>query len=346
MTVLSNLGVTFVEGSMTLTPSSDMDFPAAHSMDATWFAVDRDGHVGVFDSGEPGAVPKEVNDSIGQDDYAVEQVLDPLPVIAEPEFKLSAVLHPGLRSGVVPRRKGLPSSWPAEGGAELLLFRDASLLTPHVRALPGLHVGRAGPFVLVSLKPDVELTRHDPRWGVWNEFKRASAGSTYITYAKMYGQDFAWDKFKRAASAERAFITYIKLSGRELALARRGLFFYRAHDARFNIAEPYGQVLAPQRPLCLDEAPDPIRDVLMTRARLDISFASSPYVQPMQHVPCAVWAGAVFLDSDGFTVRPFPGTGGAAYRSEAASLLGNGSPEYQSFFKPLVFDPPLGQESP
>ena len=27
------------------------DFPAAHSMDTTWFAVDRDGHVACFDSG-------------------------------------------------------------------------------------------------------------------------------------------------------------------------------------------------------------------------------------------------------------------------------------------------------
>ena len=33
------------------------DFPAAHSMDTTWFAVDRDGHVACFNSGEAGAVP-------------------------------------------------------------------------------------------------------------------------------------------------------------------------------------------------------------------------------------------------------------------------------------------------
>jgi hypothetical protein len=35
------------------------DFPAAHSMDTTWFAVDRDGHVAAFESGEAGAVPTE-----------------------------------------------------------------------------------------------------------------------------------------------------------------------------------------------------------------------------------------------------------------------------------------------
>lgn len=34
------------------------DFPAAHSMDTEWFAVDADGNIGIFDSGEGGAVPE------------------------------------------------------------------------------------------------------------------------------------------------------------------------------------------------------------------------------------------------------------------------------------------------
>src|SRR5947209_1888144 len=33
------------------------DYPAAHSMDTDWYAVDRDGHVALFNSGEAGAVP-------------------------------------------------------------------------------------------------------------------------------------------------------------------------------------------------------------------------------------------------------------------------------------------------
>ncbi|AFY54622.1 hypothetical protein Riv7116_2090 [Rivularia sp. PCC 7116] len=33
------------------------DFPAAHSMDTDWFAVDADGNVGIFNSSEGGAVP-------------------------------------------------------------------------------------------------------------------------------------------------------------------------------------------------------------------------------------------------------------------------------------------------
>ncbi len=35
------------------------DFPAAHSMDTTWFAIDRDGHVAVFETGEAGCVPTD-----------------------------------------------------------------------------------------------------------------------------------------------------------------------------------------------------------------------------------------------------------------------------------------------
>jgi hypothetical protein len=36
----------------------DVDFPAAHSMDTAWYAVDRDGHVGIFVTGEEGHMPR------------------------------------------------------------------------------------------------------------------------------------------------------------------------------------------------------------------------------------------------------------------------------------------------
>lgn len=36
------------------------DFPAAHSMDTDWFAVDADGHIALFQSGEDAAVPNFV----------------------------------------------------------------------------------------------------------------------------------------------------------------------------------------------------------------------------------------------------------------------------------------------
>ncbi|BDG05424.1 hypothetical protein [Anaeromyxobacter oryzae] len=54
------------------------DFPAAHSMDTAWFAVDRDGHVALFQTGESGAVPTDAY--LGEDGFAP---LEALPVRGE-----------------------------------------------------------------------------------------------------------------------------------------------------------------------------------------------------------------------------------------------------------------------
>lgn len=45
------------------TPFVIPDIPAAHSMDTEWFATDKDGHVAMFDTGEPGLMPKIIEES-------------------------------------------------------------------------------------------------------------------------------------------------------------------------------------------------------------------------------------------------------------------------------------------
>ena len=51
------------------------DYPAAHSMDTDWYAVDADGHVAIFSTGEEGAVPE----SAGNDQFSTRDLLDALP---------------------------------------------------------------------------------------------------------------------------------------------------------------------------------------------------------------------------------------------------------------------------
>jgi hypothetical protein len=58
----------------------DDDFPAAHSMDTCFFAIDREGHVAYFETGEAGAVP--ANALSGEDAYLVRQQLGQLPRVA------------------------------------------------------------------------------------------------------------------------------------------------------------------------------------------------------------------------------------------------------------------------
>lgn len=47
---------------------ADRDFPAAHSMDTSWFAIDADGVVAHFDTGEDGALPIHAAHGPGADD--------------------------------------------------------------------------------------------------------------------------------------------------------------------------------------------------------------------------------------------------------------------------------------
>ncbi|HZV04553.1 MAG TPA: hypothetical protein VE999_05640 [Gemmataceae bacterium] len=68
----------------------DNDYPASHSMDTCFFAVDRDGHVAVFDTGEAGAVPAAVLS--GEQAYEARRQFAQLPrvgVIHEREGRVT-----------------------------------------------------------------------------------------------------------------------------------------------------------------------------------------------------------------------------------------------------------------
>jgi hypothetical protein len=51
------------------------DFPAAHSMDTHWFAVDQDGHVGLFFTAESGFMPLDASSVEGDDLIDLYRVL-------------------------------------------------------------------------------------------------------------------------------------------------------------------------------------------------------------------------------------------------------------------------------
>ncbi len=80
------------------------DFPAAHSMDTTWFAVDRDGHVACFDSGEAGAVP---SGAFGGDEaYALRERLAQFLPRGEAAYDLAGRELPGTEGKPVWHRAG------------------------------------------------------------------------------------------------------------------------------------------------------------------------------------------------------------------------------------------------
>jgi hypothetical protein len=86
-----------------------------------------------------------------------------------------------------------------------------------------------------------------------------------------------------------------------------GVFFYDSPESG-EMLIPYDRVVAPDKPLHVDELPPGLR-TKWKRIRFDtIAFAESEKVQPLEFVECVSWGEYVaYLCADGETVRPVPG---------------------------------------
>jgi hypothetical protein len=60
--------------------SEQRDYPAAHSMDSAWFAVDADGHVALFCTGENGHIP-----TVGDAGFGFDQLRALEEAVGKPE---------------------------------------------------------------------------------------------------------------------------------------------------------------------------------------------------------------------------------------------------------------------
>lgn len=86
--------------------------PAAHSMDTVWFAVDEEGHVGVFDTNEGGAMPSEArNDEQGDQRIFELEARRYARLAAVPGAALTALSPP--RAGAPAQRVVVVGAGPA-----------------------------------------------------------------------------------------------------------------------------------------------------------------------------------------------------------------------------------------
>ncbi len=129
----------------------ELDYPAAHSMDTRWYAIDRDGHVASFYSGEAGAVPMAA--TVIENEYHMLEQLRELVPVGSVLFDPAGRCQPG-------REDAIPRAW--TGDYPVLLF--LSSLQP---ATADLESGRAvevaateGKAVLLSSLSEEELNRY------------------------------------------------------------------------------------------------------------------------------------------------------------------------------------------
>jgi hypothetical protein len=117
-------------------------FPAAHSMDSEWFAVDAEGRVAVFDTGEPGPMPEE---ALGGQGIAWEL----LPRLSELAYDLSG-LDPVADGQLVGTGGELLVTRP-QGTASGLYWLASAEAWERVQHLKGLHRLTGGGGELLAL---------------------------------------------------------------------------------------------------------------------------------------------------------------------------------------------------
>jgi hypothetical protein len=237
----------------------DADFPAAHSMDTTWFAVDKDGRVACFESGEAGAVPERAFADVPGG--SASEPLMRLPPSSEVIYDLSGFHLPfegQQRRAHVAADRGYAYT--------LLMFLPS--LDP---VLDEIDAGRA--FPAPSTAGAVVLFR-----GISEQLSR-----------RLHDTGACLSCFDFDDPADEELV--------EFTLARRGLFYY-SHLTENWTSGPYGRELLPSPPLHIDQLPPALRNAIKAMRFDGLSFAETTHIQPVGHSACLSWQDD-WLDLDG-----------------------------------------------
>lgn len=139
----------------------DADYPAAHSMDTVWFAVDADGHVAVFRTGEAGAVPVEA--FAGDEAYQVETRLREL-------FPPGALIHDVEGRQTPSPRPRKPQAW--AGGTVLMALTSLDPVRTEIDRGTAVEVpvtrGQGVRFTEIATERLAELQALPECLGSWN----------------------------------------------------------------------------------------------------------------------------------------------------------------------------------
>jgi hypothetical protein len=281
----------------------EVDYPAAHSMDTVWFAIDADGHVAYFFTGEAGAAPGQA--VANEEAYTADDLMAALAGEAASVSGLLIAALPACEAVHDPRGRQMPG---AEG--------------EHVPVPPANY---AVLMFLDSLEPvreEVAARRAHP----------VPAAEGVAVVWRPLTRD-AHDRLHQAGLCRGCFWDW----GHEVvpeSLARRGVFVYR-HITENWISGPYGRAEVPERPVHVDQLPPSLRRHVKQVRFEGVRFAQTPYIQPLEHAGCVSWECA-WIDATGRHIRPIPGKE-EAYARAYREYLGNQAEHYQ--VEPPAKDP-------
>lgn len=242
-----------------------LDYPAAHSMDTTWFAVDAEGYIAMFDTGEGGAVPEDALRGEDGLDILLEEIAK------DRVGKLIKVDTPGmsLLSELTWEELNKRAKEPG-------LAYNVLLLLASDRAIPILRVEEIEDNYIVQFAGDPII--------VYLGKCQASDLQKLIDNKQVLaGKSIYWDFDRHIASL-------------------CGLYEYE-HNSHSLI--PYNRRYIPQYPLKLENLPERLQTKIIEAGIDRVKFAESELVQPLEHTPCNAWGNTDYwIDTQGVEHTP------------------------------------------
>lgn len=261
---------------------SPEEFPAAHSMDTTWFAAHANGHIAAFQTGEAGSVPER---ALNDEDlfYRIDDIIE----IAEAsgnQFRIDEML--------------------VEPNGKFYWYRFDEEMPKKFKELSKNEMPLDLWCVLLWLKDETLFDADDPSENqqLWKSLlehtdpqyvpKRIPYSTAVLAYVKKMPKDILL-AIKSENLIRKAWVNF------EFRPVHLGWYSYKHEDEFENwISGPYGCTAAPANPMHLDQLPQELRQKL-SAARLEyLKFNEAKRIQPAEHEPCNSWQNE-FVDLEG-----------------------------------------------
>jgi hypothetical protein len=269
-----------------------LDYPAAHSMDTEWFGIDANGNIAIFDSGEGGAIPNS-NYKLRQ-----EAQLDGLDafLLEMAKNNENRLLKLNIAGELVAKSLSLNEC------DRVVLSAGRIVGTPNG---PQIKTDKptGSPVLdgwLLHLACDDVISQLQIEENDYNYAVRF-AGEATIVYVR-----------ECKIQTLQTLITEGKvLAGKLLRNYHNGLaslfgfFIYEHDDSGAQI--PYTCIGKPLVPLCLDDLPEPLQDLVSWIWFDRLQFLDSEIIQPIEHMRCDTWGGNQWwVDTQGQTRKGHP----------------------------------------
>jgi hypothetical protein len=240
------------------------DFPAAHSMDTTWFAIDADGCVGIFDSDEGGAVPTDLS-KVAKNEIEFEGDLLKVLVANDAKFldrsavDIDFILHHASLENL------------------LVEIQDQEVLLQELGRSEEFHIW--GLFLILStvtIIPEIQ-----EQADIVLELHRDS--DRIIVYI-----DQCKPQWLKKAIASGAVLAGSREFDLEDNLNLLGWYIY---DCGEQYASTYDRKISPKKPILFKDLPAEISDRIRLIKFPNLRFADTNLIQPIEHMSCRTWNG-------------------------------------------------------